>query len=87
MFFYCLEAKMPKQKSTNLWKTAGLVSMISSCLVGGVVGGLFLGLWFDRKLGTMPWFLIIFLFVGLLTGCYGMYKVIQPFLGDGDDDR
>ncbi|MCM2675963.1 AtpZ/AtpI family protein [Alkalicoccobacillus plakortidis] len=77
---------MPKQKS-NLWKTAGLVSMISSCLVGGLVGGVFIGLWLDRQLGTMPWFLIIFLFVGLLTGCYGMYKVVQPFLGDDEHDR
>ena len=66
----------------NLWKTAGLVSMITSCIVGGTVGGLFFGIWLDRRFETEPWFMITFLLVGLFSGCYGMYHIIRPFLGD-----
>ncbi|MBM0065848.1 AtpZ/AtpI family protein [Alkalicoccobacillus gibsonii] len=72
---------MPKGKSTLL-KTAGLVSMITSCLIGGTVGGLFFGLWLDSQIGTKPLFLIIFLLLGLLTGCYGTFQLIRPHLGD-----
>lgn len=76
---------MPKEKG-NLWKTAGLVSLITSCLVGGTVGGLFFGLWIDRRFATEPWFMITFLLIGLLVGCYGMYQSIRPFIGDDQDD-
>ncbi|MFB4213553.1 AtpZ/AtpI family protein [Shouchella sp. 1P09AA] len=61
-----------------------LVSTITSCILGGTIGGLFLGLWLDRWLGTEPIFFLICLFFGMFSGMYGIYKAVQPFLGDDD---
>lgn len=66
----------------NPWRAMVLVSIISSYIVGGVIGGVFIGLWLDSKFATQPLFLICFLLLGLSTGLYGTYRAIQPFLGD-----
>ena len=36
----------------------------------------FLGVWLDRRLGTSPWLLLIFVFVGAAGGFYSMYRRI-----------
>ena len=36
-----------------------------------------LGYWLDSYTGTVPLFFIIGLFLGLITGFYNFYKVIQ----------
>ena len=64
------------------WRAMVLVSIISSYVVGGVLGGVFLGLWLGSRFGAKPFFLISFLLLGLCTGFYGIYRTIQPFLGD-----
>lgn len=34
----------------------------------------FAGVWLDRRLGTSPWLLIVFVFVGAAGGFYSMYR-------------
>ena len=36
----------------------------------------FLGVWLDRRLGTSPWLLLIFVFAGAGGGFYSMYRRI-----------
>jgi F0F1-type ATP synthase assembly protein I len=36
----------------------------------------FLGVWLDRRLGTSPWLLLVFVFVGAAGGFYSMYRRI-----------
>ncbi|GAE33634.1 AtpZ/AtpI family protein [Halalkalibacter akibai] len=64
------------------WRAIVLVSTISSYIVGGTVGGVFLGLWLGNQFGAKPFFLITFLLFGLATGFYGVYRAIEPFIGD-----
>jgi F0F1-type ATP synthase assembly protein I len=64
------------------WRAMALVSIISSYVVGGTVIGVFLGLWLGNQFGAKPFFLILFLMLGLGTGFYGVFNVIKPFLGD-----
>ncbi|WP_059104137.1 AtpZ/AtpI family protein [Shouchella shacheensis] len=61
-----------------------LVSTITSYVLGGILGGVFLGLWLDNMFGAEPLFLIVFLLFGMGTSTYGIYKVVQPFLGDDE---
>ncbi|WP_054705537.1 AtpZ/AtpI family protein [Bacillus sp. JCM 19041] len=61
-----------------------LVSTITSCVLGGTVGGLFLGLWLDKLFGVEPVFLISCLLFGMFMSTYSISKVVQPFLGDDD---
>ncbi|WP_332692005.1 AtpZ/AtpI family protein [Halalkalibacter lacteus] len=67
------------------WRAMALVSIISSYVVGGTVGGVFLGLWLGNQFGAKPFFLITCLLLGLSTGFYGVYKAVEPFLGDGKE--
>jgi F0F1-type ATP synthase assembly protein I len=34
----------------------------------------FAGVWLDSRLGTSPWLLIVFVFVGAAGGFYSMYR-------------
>ncbi|MED4164060.1 AtpZ/AtpI family protein [Halalkalibacterium halodurans] len=72
----------PRSKSP--WRAIGLVSVISSYIVGGVVTGMLIGRFLDNMLGTEPILLILFLLLGLGSGFYGVFKVAQPYLGDDD---
>lgn len=67
------------------WRAMALVSTITSYIVGGTVGGVFTGLWLGNQFGAKPFFLIVFLLLGLGMGFYGVYKVVEPFLGDGKE--
>jgi F0F1-type ATP synthase assembly protein I len=40
--------------------------------------GLFVGQWFDRRLGTGPWLLIIGAFAGAAAGFYRLVRVLIP---------
>ncbi|SDB86530.1 Putative F0F1-ATPase subunit Ca2+/Mg2+ transporter [Shouchella lonarensis] len=59
-----------------------LVSVITSYVVGGTLGGVFLGRWLDRYFGVEPLFLISCLLAGMALSAYAIYKAVQPFLGD-----
>ncbi|GAF12797.1 ATP synthase protein I [Bacillus sp. JCM 19046] len=74
---------MSNQKK-NPMRAFVLVSTITSCVLGGTIGGLVLGLWIDKLLGTEPIFLLICLLFGIFSGTYGIYKAVQPFLGDDE---
>jgi F0F1-type ATP synthase assembly protein I len=36
----------------------------------------FVGVWLDRRLGSSPWFLILFVFVGAAAGVFSMYRKV-----------
>ena len=36
----------------------------------------FAGVWLDRRLGTSPWLLILFVFVGAAAGVFSMYRKV-----------
>jgi F0F1-type ATP synthase assembly protein I len=46
-------------------------------MTGLIVGGLLLGAWLDRRLGTAPLLLAVLPFVGLVAGCWRILRVLQ----------
>ena len=42
-----------------------------------ILGGLYLGQWLDRKLGTAPWLLIAGVFIGAGASFYSMYSKLM----------
>jgi ATP synthase protein I len=52
---------------------AGLGLAFAVC----TVGGLYLGQWLDRRLGTAPWMLLIGVFVGAGGSFYSMYRKLM----------
>jgi len=45
-------------------------------MVAGVGVGAFVGYWLDRWLGTSPWLLIVFFFLGSAAGMLNVYRVV-----------
>jgi ATP synthase protein I len=63
----------PDEGGTSTSEFAGLGLQFAVC----IVGGLYLGQWVDRKLGTDPWFLIIGVFLGAGLSFYSMYRKLM----------
>ena len=63
-------------------RAMALVSIISSYIVGSTIAGVYSGMWLDQYFDTQPLFLIISIFTWLGVASYGVYKIIQPYLGD-----
>ncbi|GMB09433.1 putative F0F1-ATPase subunit (Ca2+/Mg2+ transporter) [Thermolongibacillus altinsuensis] len=66
------------------FRAMGLMTAISSQLVGSVLVGIFGGRFLDEKWDTEPLFLIIGLLVGLAAGIYAMLRLIRSFFS-GDE--
>ncbi len=61
--------------------------MVAALLLGAVVG-----FWLDSWLGTRPWLLIVFLFLGVASGTLNAYRAARrlgahPYLGPGFEYR
>ena len=48
------------------------VEMVAALILGAVVGR-----WLDSWLGTRPWLLIVFLFLGVCAGMLGAYRAAR----------
>ncbi len=57
--------------------SAGQYAGHGMTFVVAMLGGLYLGQWLDRKLGTAPWLLIAGAFVGAGASFYSMYKKLM----------
>ncbi len=58
---------------------------IGSCIILGVIGGL----WLDNKFNTKPILVIVGLILGIIVAFYGTYRMILPLIRNkrnkGDD--
>ncbi len=57
-------------------------SSIGIAMVLAVFGCLFLGTWLDRKLGTGPYFTLLFLLIGIIAGFRNLYVLIRKYSRD-----
>ena len=55
------------------WSVYGAVGFQ---LAATVVGGLFLGLWLDKKFDMSPWMTVTGMFVGSVGGFYNLIRVL-----------
>lgn len=56
-------------------KNQRMASRVLTDLVGGVLGGLFVGFCIDYFLDTSPWFLLIFMFGGVFVAFRNIWKL------------
>jgi ATP synthase protein I len=64
-------------------KLIGVGFYISACIIGGVLGGL----WLDRTFNTGPIFLLIGLIIGLVAAFWGVYQMLLPMIKDNKRER
>ena len=61
----------------------GVGFYIGICIVGGVMGGL----WLDNKFDTRPIFVLIGLILGLILAFWGTYQMLLPLIRNGGKRR
>ena len=64
----------------NLARAMALGLELGFAIAVPLVGFLLFGLWLDRKIGTTPLFMIIFLLAGLAAVVIEVKQLILPFL-------
>ena len=67
----------PDQGESEEGTSAGQFAGHGLTFVIAILGGLYLGQWLDRKLGTAPWMLLIGVFVGAGGSFYSMYRKLM----------
>lgn len=62
-------------------RLSGLGFYIATCIVGGIV----LGVWLDKTFDTQVLFLLVGLLLGSIAAFYGTYRLVIPLFGDEDN--
>jgi len=70
-----IEGSGPKSQFSPIDNLAGISMRISIELVVGLCVGLGIGWLIDRSLGTKPWFMLVFMFVGLAAGVLNVWRM------------
>lgn len=68
----------PSKKPSDPFLIAfGIYGAVGFQLAATVVGGLFLGSWLDKRLGTLPWLTITGLVIGSVGGFYNLIRILN----------
>lgn len=72
------KANQPKSESRlNEQHAYGMAIRLVAELVSGLIVGLIIGYFLDKMLGTKPWLLIIFIFLGLGAGIFNVMRAAK----------
>ncbi|MBL4802496.1 MAG: AtpZ/AtpI family protein [Emcibacter sp.] len=72
------KAMGPKSESgVNESHAYGMAMRLVAELVSGLIVGLMIGWFLDKALGTKPWLLIIFIFLGLGAGIFNVLRAAK----------
>ncbi len=61
----------------ELYKSLGFLSSVGICMVASILIGMVMGYYLDRWLGTAPWFLLIFLVLGIISGFRNIFILTE----------
>jgi ATP synthase protein I len=76
-----METEGPKKRSTaDTVRTLGALSTVGFSFVLAIVLGTWFGWLLDGWLGTAPWMLLVFFFLGLAAGVLNVYRTAGKFL-------
>lgn len=74
------------KKDPAAYRIIGLVGSFGFTTAGALAGGYFLGTYVDKRYGTTPWFLMIFLFWGVIGSFIKFFQIIKK-LSDEDKNK
>ncbi len=71
----------------NVLKYLGLVTELGLMAVICIGGGLLLGVWLDKKLGTRALFTILLLLLGIGAAFVRVYQMVAPKASEKKEDQ
>jgi ATP synthase protein I len=70
-----------KRRLTDFRRLAEL-SSTALVLPSSIAIGLFFGYWLDKRLGTAPWLLLVFMLLGVVSGLLSLFRIIRKQMKD-----
>ena len=67
---------MNKETLVIVLQLVGVGWYVAICVIGGLFGGL----WLDRRLDVLPVFTLAGVVLGIVLAFYGIYKMLLPLL-------
>lgn len=79
-FVIIYKAQMYKKRSQRPdFRKVAVVSSLALMLPSSIIVGLFFGYLLDRWLGTRPWMIIIFFFLGTASGIISLVRGLNKY--------
>ena len=72
-------SKVSKEDRRNIVRALGYMTHIAITMAFCVLIGVLLGLFLDKKLGTDPWMVLIFSFIGCFSAFKAMIDIAKKF--------
>jgi len=76
--------KLTKAEMRSIFRAMSLITSLGFSMVGCVGLGIFLGWVLDRWLGTSPWLILVFTFLGAVAAFKTMYEMCKRTIS-GDE--
>lgn len=77
-----------KASNAGIGKAMGTGFRVASELAAAIMVGGFIGWTLDKWMGTSPWFLLVFLVLGIIAGFWNVYKLAAAPTGvDAPDNK
>ena len=74
---------MPINKNKDeIYRILGMVGSFGFTTAAAIAVGYFLGSYLDRKLNTFPWFMMIFILLGIIGSFIEFFKLIKKLSGE-----
>lgn len=67
----------PEGKDRNPWRQLGFVLSIAFTFPAALLVGYGIGWWLDGKLGTRPWFSLLFLVLGFVAALLELLRELK----------
>lgn len=80
--------KFDSPEKTGRWlRPIGLLTAIPFVLLFGPLIGYFIGDWLDKRFGTEPWLMTIFIVMGFVAAGREVWGLIRRASRDTDDEK
>lgn len=72
-------SKISKQDRKNILRAISYTTQIGLTMAACIVIGVLLGLFLDNRLGTDPWLVLVFTFLGCIAAFKSMIDIAKKF--------
>jgi ATP synthase protein I len=81
-----MDSREPRRRGGADFHKLALLSSAGLILPSSIAVGLFFGYLLDKLLGTGPWLLLVFFFLGVVSGFLSLFRALRKIRNDKEDD-
>lgn len=78
---------MKREGLKKAYRAFAMFGSFGFIMGASILVGLFIGSYLDKRLGTEPWFLIIFLFLAIIGAFVEFFTTFQRFTASNSKDK